>query len=244
MLPHPLLNDAFVPSATKAPGRHVWHTAFRTGAPATGLVFLDGELYLERVAAMSVLNDLEDRKDTPPLRAIFVSNQSPADRHADFTCDDDYAAFLATDARSWLLDRYPEIDPGGIVLVGLSLSGLAAAHAALTHPEAFGAAICQSPSFWWEDERFRRALPTDGAQRPALWVSVGSAEVTADVSHPPSGLYQGVSQIDACERAVTALRGSGCLLRYEVFKGGHDPECWREELASALSWAIGTSACA
>ena len=61
-----------------------------------------------------------------------------------------------------------------IVIAGLSLSGLAAAYTATRHPAVFRAAICQSPSFWWERGRFAEELPPVTQDGPESWICVGS----------------------------------------------------------------------
>jgi iron(III)-enterobactin esterase len=118
------------------------------------------------------------------------------------------------------------------IVVGLSLSGLAAAHAALAHHRQFRAAICQSPSFWWNDEQFCSSLPQPVGS--AFWVSVGDQETTRGISHPPSGMIQQTSQIEACQRGCDALKAAGYNVNYRVFQGGHDPARWREDLVLAL----------
>ena len=122
------------------------------------------------------------------------------------------------------------------MLIGLSLSGLAAAHATLTTGR-FRAAVCQSPSFWWERERFASSLGAASTGAAAFWVSVGDLETESGVSHPPSGLFQGTSQLDSCKRGSAALEAAGYPVSFRVFQGGHDPMCWREDLALALPWA-------
>jgi predicted alpha/beta superfamily hydrolase len=101
----------------------------------------------------------------------------------------------------------------------------------------FRAAVCQSPSFWWNQERFAMSLPLASGVSPAFWVSVGDLETDCGVSHSPTGLFQAASQRDVCERAAAALRAAGYKLSHPMFHGGHHPECWREDLAAALRWA-------
>jgi enterochelin esterase-like enzyme len=114
---------------------------------------------------------------------------------------------------------------------------LAAGHAALLHPDAFAAVVCQSPSFWFAGERFAAAVIGSIGRLPPYWISVGDQETSQDIRHPPTGLWQQVSQINACQRAGAALRAQGCAVSCRVFTGGHDPDCWQEDLRLALPWA-------
>jgi enterochelin esterase family protein len=124
-----------------------------------------------------------------------------------------------------------------IVLAGLSLSGLAAADVATRYPAVFRAAVCQSPSFWWQRGRFAAQLPAATPTGPEFWISVGSRETETGMSHPPSGLRQELTQLAGCELAAAALRAKGYHVSYREHDGGHDPACWRADLSLALPWA-------
>jgi len=212
--------------------RTVWSLAPRTGRPAAAILFLDAELYLQRVGAAAVVRRLQERRAIPPAVAVFLSGGGAAARHQDFVCRPEYARFVATD----LVGSVREKDPGvtEIVLAGLSLSGLAAAYAATRHPVVFRAAVCQSPSFWWERGRFAEELPAATPAGPEFWISVGSRETEAGVSHLPSGLRQELTQVAGCVSAAAALRARGYSVSYREYDGAHDPECWRDDLSLAL----------
>jgi enterochelin esterase-like enzyme len=156
-------------------------------------------------------------------------------RHRDFVCNPDYAAFLAGPVVEAIRSIYPET--GRIVLAGLSLSGLAAAHVATRYPDVFPRVICQSPSLWWERGRFGDDLPPAAKPGQEFWICVGNRETEKDVSHAPSGLRQELTQIEGCERGAAALRAKGYGVSYRQYDGGHDPAGWREDLALALPWA-------
>lgn len=230
------MDEDFVASTSKPPGRRLWIDR-RTAAPARLLVFLDAELYLERVQAVEVVRQLEENGVIPPVASVFVSNNGADSRHADYVCDRDYARFLTDELLPFIFGRHPQMPSDQVVLVGLSLSGLAAAHAAIVTGR-FRAAVCQSPSFWWEQERFAATLPRPGNPAAAFWVSVGDLETESGVSHPPSGIFQGTNQRDSCDRGSAALRAAGYVVSHRVYHGGHDPACWREDLALALPWAV------
>lgn len=228
------LVEAFVPSEIKSPGRRLWILPPARGDAQSLFVFLDAELYLERVGARTLIDQLHVEDKVPPSLAVFVAANDSASRHADFVCDPAYARFLSDDVLPFVRARMKS-GPVRVVLVGLSLSGLAVAHAAVL-TKRFDAVVCQSPSCWWEHERFSDSLPPAAENPPALWISVGDLETESGVSHPPSGLYQGTSQRESCTRAAAALVNVGYHVRYREFHGGHDPACWREDLAMALPW--------
>jgi enterochelin esterase family protein len=228
------MHEDFVPSNSKPPGRRIWISGAEAGADL--LVFLDAELYLERVEAAQVVRQLEDRGEIPPVTSVFISSNSATSRHSDYVCDWHYSRFLADELVPFILARHSRLRADHVVLIGLSLSGLAAAHAALTTTR-FRTAVCQSPSFWWEKEHFASSLPRSGKRAAAFWVSVGELETQSGVSHPPSGMFQATSQRDSCDRGSAALQAAGYTVSHRIFHGGHDPACWRDDLTMALPWA-------
>ena len=215
--------------------RTVWSLVPPVGQPTTAILFLDAELYLERVGAAAVVRRLQEHQAIPPAVAVFLSGGGAAARHEDFVCRPNYARFVASDLVGSVRKEHPGVTE--IVLAGLSLSGLAAGYVATRHPAVFRAAVCQSPSFWWDRGRFAEELPAATQGGPKFWISVGSWETEAGVSHPPSGLRQELTQIAGCVSAAAALRARGYSVSYREYDGGHDPQCWRDDLTLALPWA-------
>jgi enterochelin esterase-like enzyme len=234
----PNFEEHQVSSAKHPFARKVWMQKSPFGNPRAAVIFLDGELFVMGVKAPEVVFDLQAAQSIPPVLAVYVTNESAAARHTDFTCNREYASFIAQEVLPWMFSRFPDISRKNVVISGLSLSGLCAAFVAVHFPDCFRAAICQSPSFWWEKERFKNALSPAGAVRPALWVSVGDKETDKGVSHAPSGMLQESTQIEACERTCAALSNHGYPVLYQTFNGGHDPQCWREDLKRAIPWAF------
>lgn len=228
------LAEVIIPGPSKSHMQKVWTCAPAGVEPAVAVVFLDGELYVQKVKAPAVVRRLDEQKITPPTLAVFVSSNGAAARHRDFVCDPAYPDFIAVDLVDWTRREYPTV--GEFVIAGLSLSGLAAAYIATRYPATFRSAICQSPSFWWERGRFGEDLPVVVAPGQEYWISVGSRETETDVSHPPSAMVQELTQLAGCALACEALRSKGYSITYLEFDGGHDPACWREDLALALSW--------
>jgi S-formylglutathione hydrolase FrmB len=68
---------------------------------------------------------------------------------------------------------------------------------------------------------------------------VGSRETEAGLVHPPSGLRQELTRVAGCVSAAAALRAKGYRVSYSEYGGCHDPECWRDDLSSALPWVWG-----
>jgi enterochelin esterase-like enzyme len=192
------------------------------------------------VGALATLEKAIADARIPPMSFIFVPSNGPQSRHEDFVCNDRYARFVAEDILQWARNRLDSIRGEGNLVCGLSLSGLASAHASLRYPKVFSSALSQSGSFWWNDRRFAsfaRGYPDIESRH---WLSVGDEEIQENVSHPPTGMHQGVSQITGVQSAVDALRAGGAQVRHHVYRGGHAFDPWRDELTDALQWLAGS----
>lgn len=233
------LNFGMIPAEVFGDERPVWIRASQATPATVCVIFLDAELYLERVQAARILDSSQEDALSPRVDTVFLSSRDAAARHAELTCNVGFSRSLAMKLPRWI-ERTTGIAYERYFLGGLSLSGLCAAYTVLEYSELFEGAICQSPSAWWNDERLAASLAERGGGTGRFWVSVGDAERETDVSHPPTGLRQNSSQIASVRRLASALLGAGHVVRYSEYAGGHDPTCWAAELPSALRWIITT----
>lgn len=216
--------------------RKVWVQPASGGEASDCLIFLDGELYLDRVRAPSAIEELRSAGRLTATDCIYVSSIDAAARHTDYPCNRDFSSFLAGSLRNWIelsVNRHTLY-----ALCGLSLSGLSAAFTAIRHPEAFIGAVCQSPSAWWNEEWLATSLDTQVRTRGRFWISVGDRELDQGIAHPPSGLLQSTSQLESCRRLARKLESCVADLHYSEYAGGHDPACWATELPQALAWLL------
>jgi enterochelin esterase family protein len=226
------LSETTVADPAGGYARRVWRSTPAAESSRPACIFLDAELYLERVEALKVLGGLNAAGRLPELSWVLVSQQDAAARHQDYTCNETYAKFIAEQV-------LPAGAPGGNYVCGLSLSGLAAAHLALLYPQLFRGALCQSGSFWWANERFSDIARRLGPRACRVWLSVGDQETETGVSHPPSGLRQELSQLESVANAAQTLTALGCTVNHRVLAGGHEPAQWQAELPEALAWLTG-----
>jgi hypothetical protein len=101
--------------------RKVWIQPAVSGPASDCLIFLDGELYIDRVKAPGIVRDLQLAGQLPPVSSIYVSNLDAASRHADFTCNESYSSFLATDLCRWVEQNAGKYDR--TFLCGLRIRG-------------------------------------------------------------------------------------------------------------------------
>lgn len=219
--------------------RDAWLIPGPADRPHGLCVFLDAEYYLNRGEFMKALRDLMRIKTggIPAATCVFVSNLNGEARHYDYTCNPRYARFIAEDVVGWARTMSKVRDDDHSIF-GVSLSGLASADIVLRYPEVFSRALCQSGSFWWLEGR-EPGYPHTHAR---LWMSVGDKELGSGITHPPSNLYQGVSQMEGVEKAVGLFKSLGATVRHSVYQGGHTPRNWAAEFPKALKWLFGEEA--
>jgi enterochelin esterase family protein len=219
--------------------RHVWFHPAKTAEPHRLCLFLDAEHYLRDMQSLPALSGLQESGALPPMSMLFVSHVNSRSRHLDYVCNEGYAEFLARDVVGWARARC-ELQIAHHMICGLSLSGLQAAFTACRYAEVFSHALCQSGSFWWLAENEMPWPPTTAK----FWLSVGDKETATNVSHPPTGLFQKISQIAGVEAAVGQLTAAGGTVKYNLYSGGHAAAPWKDELEPALQWLLSESAAA
>ena len=201
-------------------------------------LFLDGEHYWRDLDAIPIVDGLRQSGALPPMTYLFVSHVSREARHADYACNDRYANFIAVDVVRWARENIAGVRAGGNVICGLSLSGLAATHIALGYNKVFSYLLSQSGSFWWNKEWLATNANPPAPVKSRFWISVGDKETATEVTHQPTGLFQGVSQITGAENIARKLESLGGTVHYHLFDGHHAAAPWKEELAPALKWLM------
>ncbi|NHC14113.1 enterochelin esterase [Motilibacter sp. E257] len=211
--------------------RRVW--AYTPAAPAGSalplLVLLDGEMWLHRLSIVPTLDNLIADGAVPPLVAVMPEAGTREARFRDLSCSDSFTRFLATELAPWASASLGATeDPARTVVAGQSLGGLAAAYAALEHPDRLGAVLAQSGSWWWPS-----ANP-DGVPPEALTRRVRERASVPVRFYLENGTDEWVS-LEPARRLRDALRGRGYTVDYREFCGGHDQACWRGGIADGLT---------
>jgi len=216
--------------------RRVWVHHDGSGRAKDCVLWMDGEIYSGRVHAPALVDAVIASGGVPPLTCVFLPNDTQVGRHANYTCDESFASFLALEMPRWI-----ECEAGPferLYLCGLSLSGLQALYTALRFSGVFAGALAQSPSAWWNDEWLASAQASFGPGPQRFWISVGTKERQEDLLHPPTALHQKTSQLASVRRLSQAMSGAGRDVHLHEFEGGHDPACWGGELTEALGWLM------
>ena len=211
------------------------------GEAAICLTLLDAEYYIERIQAPKLLDSLQASGALPPMTVVYVSHLDGETRWPESFCNPNFAGFLAEELTPWAHSELPTTATQ-YFLGGLSLTGLAAAHAALSHPDAFTGVLCQSASFWWAEGRLIDevnagvfASPTsDQGAHPVCRISCGSQELQEYVEHG-ADLIQRSSQLASNQAMANALRNQGYEVSFEEFEGGHDIDSWKIDLPKSIA---------
>jgi enterochelin esterase-like enzyme len=201
------------------------------GQPHRLCLFLDGELYLQQMRVLSVLQALLDRAALPPVTFAFLDHLNMTARQQDYTCNEPFSRFVVEKILPWLQQEIPGLQPGRHLIGGLSLSGLASAWLALQYPGHFRSCLSQSGSFWWNDQHFTKIASPHPPLANRFWLSVGDQET--EIDEPGE-----VSQVVGVKNAHAALQALGATIHYHEYHGGHDLKYWREELEEALAWLL------
>lgn len=225
-----------ITGCSSASARKAWFEPAIFAAAKDCLLFLDGELYRDRVKAPEIICEAQASGWLPPVGCIYLSCVSAAARHVDYACNENFARFLAVEMPRWIEQMAGRFDR--LYLCGLSLSGLQALFTALRYPGVFSGILAQSPSAWWCEERLSASIDTTAGQRGRFWLSVGTQELQTNVSHPPTSLFQGTSQLDSVRRLDAAMANIGFDSHFDEYDGGHDPVFWSKELSRALGWLL------
>lgn len=209
------------------------------GEPYPLLVVLDGTAYRDLIPLPVILDNLIAAGRIPPVVAVLAGRFEAEERDADLACNPAFSRFLAEELLPWARQHYHvTADPARTVLAGSSLGGLAAACAAIEHPDRFGNVLAQSGSFAWKP---------DGAARPE-WVARRLAagpklplRFSLDAGlletwPPPAG---GPSLLDANRHLRDVLRAKGYDLTYSEYAGGHGHVNWQATLPEELAALLG-----
>jgi enterochelin esterase-like enzyme len=196
------------------------------------LVVHDGLDYLRYADLKTVLDNLIHRLEIPPM--VVALTQSP-DRLAEYTGDRRHARFLVEDLLPAMTARFPLLeDTAARGLLGASLGGVAALHAASLYPDHFGQLLLQSGSFAFSDLGHHQKGPVFD---PVVRFMNGYRKNPFALAHKvylSCGIYE--SLIYENRSIVPLLQAQGMQVHFEEARDAHNWENWRDRLRNALTW--------
>lgn len=232
------LTQYVIDSDILANSRNLWlQPPADESAAETLAVFLDGEFFVGFFDAPAAMARLQREGVLPPTWSVYIAGGDRTRRWPESFCNPDFAHFICDELLPEIASKTgPSTER---LLAGVSLTGLSAAHVALTHPGVFSRVLCLSGSFWWEQAQLASEIAAMPRHETAFRLTVGDQETSTDVEHG-HGLVQELSQIEGVRRMHEALEAHGFPVQYAEYEGGHDAVSWRRELPGDLRalWAM------
>ena len=205
---------------------------FRRSRTYPLLVVHDGLDYLRYADLKNVLDNLIHRLEIPAM--IVALTQSP-DRLVEYTGDERHARFLSEDLLSAVSAKFPLLDDSyARGLVGASLGGVAALHAASRYPRIFGQLLLQSGSFAFSDLGRHKKGPVFDPVVQFVNEYRNHPFAIAEKIYMSCGIYE--SLIYENRSLVPLLQDQGMLIFFEEARDAHNWENWRDRLRQGLTW--------
>jgi enterochelin esterase family protein len=197
------------------------------------LLLFDAEQWLTKGETPRALDALIAAGDLPHVAAAFISPVDQRTRGRELPGNPVFADALADEVLPLALGHFGMAhDPARTVLAGASYGGLAAVYGALRRPDAFGAAISLSGSFWHAPE----GTPPDRLFIPELALSMPTVDVRF---HLTAGLFEGAHGgargiLETTRHLRDVLRAKGYDVGWRDYAAGHDHLVWRGALGDGL----------
>ena len=205
---------------------------FRRSRTYPLLVVHDGLDYLRYADLKNVLDNLIHRLEIP---AMIVALTQPSDRLVEYTGDPRHAQFLSEELLPEIAAKFPLVDDSNARgLVGASLGGVAALHAASRYPRNFGQLLLQSGSFAFSDLGRHKKGPVFDPVVRFVNEYRNHPFALADKIYLSCGIYE--SLIYENRSLVPLLQDQGMQIFFEEARDAHNWENWRDRLRQGLSW--------
>jgi enterochelin esterase-like enzyme len=207
------------------------HPAAAGDAGSPVLILYDAFNWGERAPAGEIVHNLAAAGLIPPMHVVLIDQLDAASDQDAYQAQ---SVFIADELIPWLRQEFGyRLARDEVLLGGASRRGLAAAIIALARPEAIGAVLSLSGSFYWSPageapEWLARQLADAPAEAPRFELSAGSLEYIVTSTN------QGHVMLDANRNMADALSAAGYRTVYRIYPGGHDITAWRLALATSL----------
>ena len=225
--------------------RRVWVYTPPDYSPKSGpynlLVLFDGWFQKDVNRAPNILDNLLAKGAVPPLVVVMISNLSLEDRLLNLGCYPPFNEFLTQELIPWVRKNYRVTsDPAQTIVGGQSRGGLAAAFAALQHPEIFGNVYSLSGYFSWKVREADTEQENEEQDADYGWL------IRQYVEAPklPIRFYLIVGLLERGEDGLQnpnrhmrdVLQAKGYVVGYKEFSGGHDIIPTDENFVDGLSF--------
>jgi enterochelin esterase-like enzyme len=206
---------------------------FEAGKSYPLLLIMDGESYTSLIPMPAILDNLIASKAILPVAAVLIGSGPGDARDKEMNCNRLWGQVLVKELLPWLRDkqdlRFADKD---IVIVGDSLTGLAAACAAHDFPATFSKVITQSGSYYRapvdeEPEWLARHIAAEPPLPLRFHIEIGLLETAPIPNRDPS-------MLTANRHLRDVLLAKGNRVKYVEHFSGHEHLSWRATIGDAL----------
>lgn len=196
------------------------------------LVCHDGIEYLDLASLRTVLDNLIDLQEIPPI--VVCCTQSP-NRIEEYAANERHARFVTDELVPLMEDEFSLLSgPENRALMGASFGAVASLHTALRSPGAYGKLFLQSGSFAFTDIGPHNRPPVFDPVVEFVNGYRRAPSVPADQVFLSCGTYE--SLIVYNRSMVPLLTDLGVDVRLVESQDGHNWENWRDRLRDGLTW--------
>ena len=199
----------------------------------------DGGEYLTRARLATVLDNLIQAGEVPPLMAVMMN---PGERIREYWANDDYARFLEQEMIPHIDSHYRTIDHrDGRGTMGASMGGLMSTYLGLAYSHLFSKIGGQSSALFLlhsdqaTDLRRRFAIPRSQRVEAKLLPDLVSKLRAKVAFYFDVGKYE-PQFIPAHHQLVPLLEAKGCPCLFQELVGGHNWTNWRAHLKDLLTF--------
>ncbi|MFA6409736.1 MAG: alpha/beta hydrolase-fold protein [Gammaproteobacteria bacterium] len=159
---HGVIADITDPAYTKDGTERIFHVHLPEGYDPTKAypmrLFLDGKWYLDAAEVPTILED--GKTINIMLEPKAIEGNANIDRDYEYRPDRNIKGFTEFLSKTFIPSVQEKFHvstaPADVTICGSSLSGFAAMHIGLHHPEIFGNVLTQSAALWLSESRFTK----------------------------------------------------------------------------------------
>lgn len=189
------------------------------------LYVTDGQWYLQYGNFKAILDRMIGEGAIEPVLVVFLDSRNPDDpnenrRNSEFMCNDDFAAFFATELIPRISGQYPvSVSRNDRVILGVSFGGLNSACFGLMLPDVFAGIAMQSPASSDHVDVVRALYEEQEALPLKFFLSAGTRN----------------DNLDAARRLGRVLTTKGYDLTFKKVRAGHDWRNWAPHIDDVLA---------
>lgn len=209
------------------------------------VLLLDGDDWIHLHPAAVAFEAAHRAGELLPCTLVFVPSLSGDKRREELAMNPTFWRAVREELLPLIAAQLGrEVEPARTVVAGQSYGGLAALYAAVTMPETFPQALCQSGSFWYP-----APLNTDSQQPPrgpldgplggdlAQLLAASEADLSGLTVAFDVGSHEG-KMVDHQAEILRLLAERGVSIRSNTSAAGHDRSSWRHALLRDAAWML------